>query len=92
MRIVTLLFLATLSACGSHSSSEDSSSASPPTKECGAYIDAYRACMGRLSPGSPAIATGRADNARHALEGITDSARLRKTCVDGLAQLQTSCH
>ena len=63
----------------------------PPTKECDAYLAAYRACMGRLSPGSPAIAEGRADNARRALAGVTDQARLRTTCVDGLAQLETSC-
>jgi hypothetical protein len=92
MRVASLLIFAALSACGSPSRSDESRSQAPPTKECDAYIDAYRGCMNRLSPLSPAIAAGRADNARHALEGITDNARLRKTCVDGLAQLQTSCH
>ena len=85
------LALAAPSACGGHSSSGDPRSTSQSPKECDAYADAYGACMRRLSPGNLSIASARTANARHALEGITESVRLRQTCVDGLAQLQTSC-
>jgi hypothetical protein len=90
---MALLGLLSVGCLGGQTSSDaERSSASPtPTKECEAYLAAYRACMGRLSPGSPVVAAGRADNARRALASITDATRLRATCVDGLAQLETSC-
>jgi hypothetical protein len=61
------------------------------TRECDAYLEAYRGCMGRLSPDTPQIADARTAAARDSLARLTDPEKKRQACVNGAAQLRASC-
>jgi hypothetical protein len=89
--ILATALIAAPTACSARSAPDEARAAPGTSKPCAEYLDAYGACMRRLSPANLGIASARTENARRALDSISDSSRLRQTCTDGLIQVQTCC-
>jgi hypothetical protein len=92
-RLLPLLIaaLGLVAACSTHGAGSQAADAGAELEECRTYLDAYAACMRRLSPRSPQVADARIATARLGLARVTDREELRQTCVNGTTQMRASC-